>query len=170
MRQNIKYALFIIYWMIEISFILGIFLVSSVSVIASFCWLLPLLYFELDDSSRFTALLYPKLPKRIVHESGDYYIKYFNQSRTSSGTTIIGRYKIFFDKYFYYKQIFTIEDYNINDQSELIKDIKSKLNEIYKIEIEQIRHNKLRSDLLNEWDGYTSVDVKRDDKLSKLVK
>ena len=113
-----------------------------------------------DRSSNRVYLFYPKLEKRIVHESGEYYIKYDIPGK---------KYIIYKDNIFRSKSIFEIDSWRVNNSKELQKKVKSKLDEIYKEKMSKINGIKSKLDMLNEWDGYTTIQDRRDDKIKKVI-
>lgn len=98
--------------------------------------------------------------KRIVHESGEYYIRYDITEK---------KYIIYKDNIFRSKSIFEVDSWGVFNTNDLQKEVKSQLDEIYKVKMEKINGINFRLNILNEWDGYTTIQDKRDDKIKKVI-
>ena len=117
---------------------------------------------NMDDSKkrRLSTFFYPKLPKKIIHESGEYYIKYNNLDKY---------YDIYIDNYFNLKTVFRINDEYVTTPDDILRMVKETLDKKYKDKMDKINRLKQKEDALKYWDGYTSVHEKRNDKLKQLT-
>lgn len=164
-RQFFKYLLFTIHLLFPIIFTKlstdkGFHFVFFVTLI--------ILYFAysiilLVGYNKFTFrnyLLKPKLPKRVVHESGEYFIKYFINEK---------KYVIYKDNIFNLEMLFELDNWRVEDSKTLQKEVKSKLDEIYHEKMAKLNSINKRLKILEEWDGYTSIQNKRDDKIKQVI-
>lgn len=126
-----------------------------------------LIFASTDDESRGSAkrikksaFFYPVLPKKIVHESGDYYIEYNKEDEF---------YDIYIDNYFNLKSLFRIEDGYINNSDDILIKVKEILDDKYRVQMKKIKRLQEKEDALKNWDGYTSIQEKRDDKIKQLT-
>ena len=73
------------------------------------------------------------------------------------------------DNYFILKMIFRINDIYINNSNDIMKKVKEVLDDKYMGKMDKINRLKQKEDALKNWDGYTSVREKRDDKIKQLT-
>ncbi len=177
-RQKIKYLMCLIYNLIGIlivyNFVTGII---DYKTFGRFCLdMLPFLFYlalsftflvtnidtntGIHKKTRISTFFYPKLPKKIVHESGDYYIKYNKEDKY---------YDIYLDNYFSLKRVFRIDDDYVHTTNDILKKVKETLDSKYKDKMDKLNRLKQKEDALKQWDGYTSVHEKRDDKIKQLT-
>ena len=177
-RQKIKYLMCLTYNLIGVlsiySFIKGI---NNYKTFGHFCLdALPFLFYLIsslifmntnmntntDHSKKVSksTFFYPKLPKKILHESDEYYIEYNDNDKY---------YDIYIDNYFNLKMIFRINDIYINNSNDIMKKVKEVLDDKYMGKMDKINRLKQKEDALKNWDGYTSVREKRDDKIKQLT-
>lgn len=168
MRQFIKYVISMIYFpLITLSFYLT-FNTSlpyhSLWYIASDVFFLLFLILSIvnTDDLQFT-ITRPKLHKKVFHEAGKYYI-FYNSTQS--------KYILYRDWIVFREEIYTMSGSEIEDtrnnetpQIRLSKKIKERLDNIYSERLIDIK----RKDLINKWDGYTSDQSRRDDKIGKLI-
>lgn len=163
MRQKIKYFLFIFYYLFTPYCMYKSITGSDLMVGAKLVFfalslvLLMFLIFSiiLSSSSNYLCfILSPKLDKRIIHESGVYYVKYN-----------VKYYILYRDNFIFKIILVKYNASNIEDQKSLIGIIKGKLDFLYVENL--IKHNKRK--FLQDWDGYTSVDGRRDNKINQII-
>ncbi len=168
MRQLIKYIIGIAYlpilalsiyltfspslpyhslWYISSDIILSLFLVLSICN---------------TDDIQFT-ILRPSLHKKVFHESGKYYIFYNGISE---------KYILYRDYIVFRDEVYKLSGSEVEDtrggetpEQRLTKKIKEKLDTIHH---DRLKENK-RKELVNNWDGYTSDQFRRDDKIAKII-
>ena len=166
MRRIIKWSFIVLFYFLsalDIYFIFKILVDPQWKYVLNILLLVPIVLIFLKsleglfkNSKFYFTLLQPKDGKKIVHESGEYYIKYDKKT----GFYILYKDYIIFRK--------NLEKYN-SEYVPGIKDITDKvkrsLEELYREKTKHVR----RKDILNTWDGYTSDQVKRDDKIKQIV-
>jgi hypothetical protein len=157
MRQKIKYFLKFLYFLLIslfafLSYHNTIFLIGDTV-------LLSLIFFETNEKI-FTVIFSAKLDKRIVHESGEYYIKYSPKMK---------KYYIYKDHIFYKYYLEDFDEWRIDNQKDLLTRVKGSLDERYKGILSKINRIKKQKKIMEEWDGYTSSDIKRDDKIKQVI-
>jgi len=157
MRQKIKYFLQLSYFLSIAVFLILTFKDPVFSI--GFVVLLLIWIFEYNDKID-TVIYSSKLDKRIVHESGEYYIKY---------STKFKRYYIYKDHIFYKYYIENFDEWRIDSQKELLLKVKELLDVRYKEILSEINRIKKQKKIMEEWDGYTSSGLKRDDKIKQVI-
>ena len=160
-RQNLKYTIFFLYYITFFSSVYGTFYKPSSIPIFGISLLLMMIFIITSIISIIAwvndakpIIFYPKLPKKVIHISGEYYIEYSNDS-----------YYLYDDRIFYLRKSSQFNPRNIDTPEDLLERVKSYLDVQYSEVV--IRNKRLK--LLNDWDGYTSLDIKRDDKISKVI-
>lgn len=160
MRQVIKYTLFILYY----SVLTYLFYKIYGSKVEIFDVLIPILLlltgflsFIFSGSGIKMVHISPKLDKKIIHESGNYYIRY---------STIDQNYILYKDLILYKESIYTFE---ANSKEEILSKVKKELDNTHKDLIKKINTNSFKKKILDETEGYTSVQLKREDKISKIL-
>lgn len=108
-----------------------------------------------------STFIYPKLPKKILHESGEYYIKYDKHDKY---------YDVYIDNYFRLKTLFRVDDDFINSPDDILRKVKEELDSMYKGEMNKINRIKQKENVLKNWDGYTSIREKRDNKIDQVIR
>lgn len=115
---------------------------------------------SLSGSSFKWFIFKPNLGKRVVHVSGEYFLEFCPTKK---------RYKLYKDKIFYKKVIWDCESWRFKGSNDLASSIKKELDEKYHSKISKIEQINKYYEIMNNWDGYTSVQEKRNDKISKVV-
>lgn len=162
MRQKLKYAIFTIwYLLIPFSILESILYSHRESPIFMFFIIIPIAIIvvsihPLRRSGYGFIANSPKLGKKVVHDSGTYYITYSKKLRS---------YSLYKDLIFYKREIFEIDDDYIESTEGISKYVKEKLDKLYQKELEI----KKKISLLSNWDGYASKQAMRDDKISKII-
>ena len=134
--------------------IIGFILFVFITFIALIC------HHSYESSIRLTFIS-PNLGKKIVHESGVYNIIYL---------TYLKKYIICQDFLFFDIVIVKLDADSIENSANLLKRVKSNLDNIYRDKVEEINYKKNRINALKEWDGYTSDQLKRDDRINQVIK
>jgi hypothetical protein len=65
--------------------------------------------------------------------------------------------------------LFELDNWRVEDSKTLQKEVKSKLDEIYHEKMAKLNSINKRLKILEEWDGYTSIQNKRDDKIKQVI-
>jgi len=162
MRQLIKYIISIVY--------LPLLAFSIYLTIDNLWYLIPDIFFGIflflsitsTDDIQFT-ITRPRLHKKVFHEAGKYYILYDTNKKN---------YLLYRDFIFFREKVYIIYGPDIDDDrgnesptNRLSRKIREKLDDIYSDKVTALR----RKELIDKWDGYTSDQFKRDDKIGKII-
>ena len=161
MRQKIKYGIQFSYFLSILLFIHLSFKKTSF-LIPAFVTNLLLLTSVIDGF--YLVVFYPKLGKRIVHESGTYY-SFCGKSEDGVEQFIICR-----DYLFFKISIMRIIASSVNNSDDLKSKIKIELDIKSKKVISKFERIKVSKKILQEMDEYISNDIKRDDKIKKILR
>jgi hypothetical protein len=160
MRQFIKYLIFstniflLLFTFYECYNIAGWYkLIPLVIVILHLLVIIKLI--DPKSKNRY-VIIYPQLGKKIKHESGDYYVI----------DSIDKEYRLYKDYIFYMENLHSISHRYIENASDLARNFKSSLDDLYQIKIQR----KKRKEILKNWDGYLCEQSKRDDKINQVIK
>jgi len=173
MRQKLKYTIFTFYLLTSAFFTYELIYVMCLPPdgIRIFWHFSVVLFLAILTTIKRSVFNSPRLSKKIVHETGEYYI-YHLQSRDNSN----GEYIIYKDFILYKTILFEIADWDIDNKQTLLNKVKSKLDEKYNEKLimkEKERRKQLalkqKRSILDSWDGYTSKQTMRDDKISKII-
>ncbi len=115
---------------------------------------------DIDLRANFISYLRPKLPKKVFHESGIYYIKY---------DPVKNNYHIYKFGLIRLRSISTFDADYIDSELHLSSKCKELLDGKFHKIIKEKNLIKSKSDVLNKWDGYTSDKVRRDFKIKEII-
>jgi len=112
------------------------------------------LFTQASDTKKYFLGFYPTLPKEFFYLDKIFYIKFSREN----------------DKYILYKKnnIFSIEEmerFSTFYGNKLFTEIKKHIDGKYQIELSI----KMKSDVIEKWDGYLTTVDKRDDKIGKIL-
>ncbi len=159
MRLKIKIFLCVFFWVaLSLDIFIMIYLRAPWYSLASLAILVLTFLISKAEKSVFTS---PSLGKRIVHESGEYYVSYRDGKEGYSDL-----YVIYSDSYLFKTQLFEVNTSSVSSESDILRYIKSTLDDRYS----NVLRKRKKKELLEKWDGYTSPDLKRDDKISQVIK
>lgn len=159
-RQVFKYLLCLLWW--------GLLAFSIYMILSNLFWfiLVSLVIIGISigsissDSEYKWFIFRPNLGKRVVHLSGEYFLEFCPTKK---------HYKLYVDRIFYKKMIWSNESWRFNNSHNLSCSIKEFLDKKYYSETSKIEEINRYYEIMNNWDGYTSVQEKRNDKISKVI-
>lgn len=156
MKQKIKYLLFALFYLSIPYFIYELVITNFNWIFISLLSILILFtVMSIIINDDFKCVIFsPRLGKRIVHKSGIYYIKY-----TGSYYVLYG------DNYFFKYLLDKFDPDKINQPSDILEKVKKLLDTLHAEKVK--KYNKLK--ILQDWDGYTSLDDRRDDKINQIL-
>ena len=79
------------------------------------------------------------------------------------------KYIVCKDLLFFDKIVIRLDADYIENPKDLSSKVKSNMDTIYNNKLVKIRFEKKRREALDNWDGYTSDQVKRDDKIKQII-
>lgn len=154
MRQIIKYTTLSFYYLMIGLFFYEVFSAHFLYLIPLIIFLLMMFFQNVDDIK--IVIFSPELDKKVIHECGIYYVYHSNTKK---------EYILYKDYIIFKLKIYSFDSEYIYNGGDINKRIKDKLDYLYAKELEVLKKGKI----LDEWDGYTSTEVRRDHKISEII-
>ena len=130
-----------------------------------FCALLILSLVSTNEADYQFTITRPILPKKIIHESGNYYLRYNRHRKLYELSKDFLIIRIIIHEI----SASNIDVNSVGPEGVLISYIKNFLDSKYSEKVAKIELEKKRINIIYKLDGYTSDATKRDNKIKKII-